>query len=339
MASMNEDDRRALALFRFAVLGPLVSARLEHGDRAALFVAASRRDHLLPDGRVVRVSARTVEAWFHAYRRGGLSALKPQSREDAGTSRSMSETVRDIVLRAKREKPRRSIRRIIRMLERAKVVKPGELTHSSVHRLLAREGISARPSRREDEDGEAFGTRVERRSYIAEHVGDLWVGDALHVHCPGSSAGEACRVTPHHRRVRSQGPEHALVVAHCHEHGRSFTQYPPGWVPYGRRALCRVTPAGCPVRSDSVDGTLLGATEDAEAASCGPVRALDRTKECSEPRGGCSLARACCSESARHCANASARRSPRVWACRCWRCTKPAAATRLCVRGASVVGC
>lgn len=68
------------------------------------------------------------------------------------------------------------------MLERAHVVRVGQLSRSSVHRLLSREGISARPSRRDDEDGEPFGTRVERRSYIAEHVGDLWVGDALHVH-------------------------------------------------------------------------------------------------------------------------------------------------------------
>ncbi|MFN0249343.1 MAG: DDE-type integrase/transposase/recombinase [Kofleriaceae bacterium] len=68
------------------------------------------------------------------------------------------------------------------MLERAQVVAPGALSRSSVHRLLANEGISARPSRREDEDGEPIGTIVERRNYIAEHVGDLWVGDALHVH-------------------------------------------------------------------------------------------------------------------------------------------------------------
>jgi hypothetical protein len=107
---------------------------------------------------------------------------------------------------------------------------------------------------------------------------------ALPSHCPGSSGGEACRVTPHHRRARSQGPEHALVVAHCHEHGRSFTLYPPGWVPYGRRALCRVTPGGCPVRSDSVDGTLLGATEDAAAgklwprSSAGPNQGVQRTQ-------------------------------------------------------------
>lgn len=181
---MDEESRRAVALFRFAVLGPLVSARLEHGDRAALFSAAARRDHLTPDGRVVRVSARTIESWYYAHRAGGLAALTPTSREDCGTSRSMTEAVRDLVIRAKREKPRRSIRRIIRMLERAHVVKPGVLTHSSVHRLLAREGVSARPSRRQDEEGAATGTRVERRSFIAEHVGDLWVGDALHVHRP-----------------------------------------------------------------------------------------------------------------------------------------------------------
>jgi transposase InsO family protein len=69
------------------------------------------------------------------------------------------------------------------MLERANVVRRGALSSSSVHRLLMREGISARPCRgAEDEDGRSLGTKVERRSFIAEHVGDLWVGDALHVH-------------------------------------------------------------------------------------------------------------------------------------------------------------
>jgi len=162
---MDTERRRAIALFRFGVLGALVSARLEHGDRKALFELAAKRDYVTPDGRVVRISARTIETWYYA-------------------SRSMSEAARDLVVRAKREKPRRSIRRIIRMLERAKVVLPGELSASSVHRLLMREGISSRPARCDNEDGESVGTRVERRSYIAEHVGDLWVGDALHVRRP-----------------------------------------------------------------------------------------------------------------------------------------------------------
>lgn len=180
---MEAGRRRAIGLFRFAVLGPLVSARLEHGDRKALFAEAASRDWETPDGRIVRISARTIETWYYAHRLGGLEALMPDAREDQGRSRSMSAAVCELILRAKREKPRRSIRRIIALLERAKLVRKGELSPSSVHRFLMREGHSARPARgAEDEAGHALGTKVERRSYIAEHVGDLWVGDALHVH-------------------------------------------------------------------------------------------------------------------------------------------------------------
>ncbi len=180
---MDDETKRAIALFRFGVLGPLVSARLEHGDRTSYFDDAAARDYVDPDGRILRLSPRTIEAWYYAHRKGGLEALMPESRADAGVSRAIAPDVADLVVRCKREKPRRSIRRIIRMLERAGAVRRGDLSKSSVHRLLSRAGVSARPSRGESEDGRG-GTRVERRSFIAEHVGDLWVGDALHVHRP-----------------------------------------------------------------------------------------------------------------------------------------------------------
>lgn len=168
---MDDDDRRALALWRVGVLGPLISARLEHGDRTALFHAAAARHHQRPDGRVVTVSARTLETWFHAYRRGGFAALLPKPRGDTATSRAVRPAVAALVLRAKRERPRRSIRRIIRLLERAHVVRPGELSKSSVHRLLHAHGLSGQPSR---------GPAAERRSFLPEHAADLWIGDALH---------------------------------------------------------------------------------------------------------------------------------------------------------------
>jgi transposase InsO family protein len=77
----------------------------------------------------------------------------------------------ELVVTAKREKPRRSIRRIIAALERAHVAGPGELSRSSVHRLLQAHGISKRPLR---------GPPAERRSFLHEHAGDLLIGDALH---------------------------------------------------------------------------------------------------------------------------------------------------------------
>jgi transposase InsO family protein len=168
---MDDDERRGIALWRLSVLGPLVSARLEHGDKSQYFEEAASRMHELPDGRLVRVSARTVEDWYRAYKRGGFEALFPKGRKDRGHSRAIAPEVAELILRAKREKPRRSIRRIIRMLERARVVKPGKLSRSSVHRLLSAHGLSWRPKR---------GPSAERRSFLPEHAGDLWMGDALH---------------------------------------------------------------------------------------------------------------------------------------------------------------
>ncbi len=173
---MDDDTKRAIALFRFGVLGPLVSARLEHGDRTAYFVEAAARRHVMPpDGRIVQLSPRTIEAWFYLHKQGGFDALVPDARADKGTARAIRAEVADLIVRAKREKPRRSVRRIIRMLERAGVVTKGELARATVHRLLAAAGISARPVR---------GPSAERRSFIAEHAGDLWVGDAMHPRAP-----------------------------------------------------------------------------------------------------------------------------------------------------------
>jgi putative transposase len=168
---VDEQQRRAIALWRVSVLGPLISARLEHGEVRELCEQAAARTHQLPDGRFVQLSWRTIETWHYAYKRGGFAALMPQTRSDRGSSRAISVELEDLILRAKRERPRRSVRRIIRMLERVHVVARGELSRSTVHRLLARHGVSSIP---------VSGPSSERRSWISEHAGDLWVGDVMH---------------------------------------------------------------------------------------------------------------------------------------------------------------
>lgn len=169
---MDDDDRHKLALWRYSVLGPLVSARLGHGDRQAYFDLAAARVHERPDGALVRISARTIEGWYRTYLRGGFAALVPKARADAGKSRALEDDVVDLILRAKRERPRRSIRRIIAMLERAGRVEPGELSRSAVHRVLRAAGLSQQPPRE--------GAAMERRSFLPEHAGDVWIADAMH---------------------------------------------------------------------------------------------------------------------------------------------------------------
>ncbi|NOY91669.1 MAG: transposase [Deltaproteobacteria bacterium] len=172
---MDDEERREEAIWRATVLGPLVSARLEHGDVRRLCEEAAARVLERRDGRSDKVSWRTIETWYYAYKAHGLDGLRPLGRNDRGETRAIRPEVADLIVRAKREKPRRSIRRIIRILERAKVVPKGELKKSSVHRLLLHHGISARPGR-----GDGVAVSKPRLAWICEHAGDLWVGDAKH---------------------------------------------------------------------------------------------------------------------------------------------------------------
>ena len=52
---MDERRPQTLALWRYSVLGPLVSARLGHGDRKRLFREAAQRLYERPDGRRVGI--------------------------------------------------------------------------------------------------------------------------------------------------------------------------------------------------------------------------------------------------------------------------------------------
>lgn len=169
---MNDDERQKLALWRYAILGPLVSVRLMHGDLRGLFTELAARHYEHPiSAQLVQVSARTLETWYYRYHSQGLAGLSPRPRKDRGQARTLDPELVSLIIRAKREKPRRSIRRLIRILERARKVKPGELSRSTVHRILVRAGVSGRPPRQ---------VRKERRSFIVEHAGDLWVGDVKH---------------------------------------------------------------------------------------------------------------------------------------------------------------
>ncbi len=168
---MDDKRRQDIALFRISVLGPLVGTELTHGELVQLCRAAAERRWLTPDGKHRHIEARTIENWYYAYRKRGFTGLLPKDRKDLGTSDIRPELA-ELLLRAKREKPRRSLQRLIRMMVRAGKAEARELSRSSVHRLLQRHQLSGRPKR---------GPAAERRSFLYEFPGELLIGDVLHV--------------------------------------------------------------------------------------------------------------------------------------------------------------
>jgi hypothetical protein len=82
--------------------------------------------------------------------------------------------------------------------------------------------------------------------------------------CVHASTGDpACVLTVHHLRERKTGPQIPVTVVQCRTHGRAFTLYPLGHVPYGR----------VPVAPVGLDGQVLFSTEHAPEA--GVQRAPD----------------------------------------------------------------
>ncbi len=166
------NDIHPVALFRYSVLGPLISrGDLPRGVLKATLRELASRPYDIPGARRRHLSEKTIEAWFYAWRRGGIEALVPKARSDRGQSK-IAPAVQAALLAAKRHNPRRSIRMLRRVLEQRGTVAHGELSRSAIHRLLQAHGLS-RPSGAPSEP-------EERRAYVAEHAGDIWYGDVMH---------------------------------------------------------------------------------------------------------------------------------------------------------------
>ena len=161
-----------VALFRSTVLGPLISRdQLARGELKKTIKQLASYHYDIPGSRNSHLSEKTIEAWYYAWRRGGIEALTPRARSDRGQSK-IAAAHQQAILAAKRENPRRSIDRIIRLLERRGQAAKGELKRASVHRLLQAHGLS-RPR------GGASEVE-EHRAYLAESAGDIWYGDVMH---------------------------------------------------------------------------------------------------------------------------------------------------------------
>lgn len=80
--------------------------------------------YAIPGSDRHRVGAKTLEAWYYAWRREGIEGLVSKTRRDRHVSK-LPLAVQEALLAAKREQPRRSIRQVQHGLEQTGVVAPG----------------------------------------------------------------------------------------------------------------------------------------------------------------------------------------------------------------------
>ncbi len=161
-----------IALFRLSVLGPLASREeLERGEIKSIIRELASRTYHIPESNRVHLGEGTIEAWYYAWKRGGIEALAPKPRSDQGQSK-LPMSVQETILKAKREKPTRSINTIKSLLENVGLTAKGQLSRSTIHRLLQQHGISNFHGHQAPSE--------ELRSFETKRAGDIWYGDVMH---------------------------------------------------------------------------------------------------------------------------------------------------------------
>ena len=163
---MDEDRRREVGLFRYALIRDAADASLSKAERGRLVRALADQEHLGPDGRPVRVARGTLDEWIRAYRHGGFEALVPKPRRVL--PRTPAEVL-ELAFELKREQPARTAAQVHQIMLQADVSVPGVRT---LQTHFARAGLNVRADGRNPD-------RVYGR-FEASARNELWTGDGLH---------------------------------------------------------------------------------------------------------------------------------------------------------------
>ena len=147
---------------RFETIAPLLNDSIDNFERRRL-----RAQILESSG----LSERTLRRYIQHYKKNGYKSLADIPRSDKGNLRAVPEVAVEEAVKLRQELPSRSVRRIIEILEGEKLIKPGDVSRSSLNRHLNQRGYGATQLRAE---GKAMkpSSRFERK-----HRNDLQQAD------------------------------------------------------------------------------------------------------------------------------------------------------------------
>ncbi len=162
----------SVALLRLSVLGSLASRdHLNRGELKAIIKNLAQQTYHIPNSKRVHLSEKTIERWYYLWKKKGIDGLNPTTRSDKDACQ-LSPDIQEVIIACKKDNPARSIQTIIDYLEIVGKVKKGELSRSTVHRLLKKNHLSKRLV--------ADVEKIERRAFESQFAGDLWYGDVMH---------------------------------------------------------------------------------------------------------------------------------------------------------------
>lgn len=165
---MDIEAARAMALFKYGIIAPAVGGFLPGRGKEAFYREAASKEYALPDGTRRRFKPSTIKKWAALYKKGGIQALQPKSRSDAGRSRTLTDAVQDRIREYREQFPRITGQKIYEKLLEDGHVRFGETSVDSVRRFLKANGMTPGGA---PED--------ECLSFEFDHANDCWQADTV----------------------------------------------------------------------------------------------------------------------------------------------------------------
>ena len=169
---MSDDSthHQQIAYFRYAVIAPLLTD--EPGSTLKQRIQEqAQRIWVQPDGRVKHIRFSTIEHWLYDYKRGGVEALQPHYRKDAGTFRGIDKKLAGKLDQIIRDHPKLRPHAIIDHLKREQLLGDFPPGQSTLYRYIKSQRPSDPPPHRD---------KNERHCFEAPYAGYLWQADIMY---------------------------------------------------------------------------------------------------------------------------------------------------------------
>jgi putative transposase len=164
-------DTRAekVALFRYALIAPLVLEVLPRGELTRRAEEIAARNYQIPYSQRTSLSVDTLLDWALRYRRGGFPALAPKQRCDRGQPRVVPPQLAELIERLKRENPHRTGMTLLRELALVSGTDSAAISAATLYRFLKQRGLTTRQ----------LLAGPAHKKFEAERSNQIWQSDML----------------------------------------------------------------------------------------------------------------------------------------------------------------
>lgn len=167
---MAEMQREQIALFRYGVIGPLISGELVHGERNTMIRELASRRYNIPNSTRTTIAFGTIEEWLYKYRNFGFESLKPSIRNDKGRIRHMRPQLKKELLDMREKNPKMPVKIIMKHLVEQKKMTPGEISRNTIYRMFAKETTKRTASK----------TGKVQKRFVHRYANQCWQGDVMY---------------------------------------------------------------------------------------------------------------------------------------------------------------